>query len=61
VRKALCEALGGHFCRRWPWLAMVVLVVVSPLEATSDQPTVGILKSVYGCKYFYSYVDPIHS
>ncbi len=34
-RKALCGALGGHFCRRQPWSAMVVLVVGCcwPLDA----------------------------
>ncbi len=26
--RASCEVLGGHFCWLWPWLAMVVLVVV---------------------------------
>ena len=27
-RKALCVALGGYFCRRRLWSAMVVVVVV---------------------------------
>ncbi len=59
-RKASCGALGGHFCQRQPWLAMVVLVNVGHWWLTSDWPTVGIVKTV--CRsIFYSYVDPIHS
>ncbi len=26
-QKVLCGALGGHFCRQQPWLAMVVMIV----------------------------------
>ncbi len=46
-RNASCGALGGHFCRRRPWSAMVVLVVVCRWRLTSDWPTVGIIKIVY--------------
>jgi hypothetical protein len=46
-RKASCGALGGHFCRRRPWSAMVVLVDVGHWRLTSDQPTVGIVAIVY--------------
>ncbi len=59
-RKASCGALGGPFCRRRPWSAMVVLVNVGHWRHMSDWPTVGIVKIVYG-SIFYSYVDPIHS
>jgi hypothetical protein len=59
--KASCGALGGHFCQRRPWLAMLVLVNVGHWRLTSDQPTIGIVKIVNGCKFFYSYKDPIHS
>jgi hypothetical protein len=41
-------ALGGHFHRRRLWSAMVVLVDVGRWRRTSDQPTVGIVKIVYG-------------
>ncbi len=51
-RKASCGALGGHFRRRRPWLTMVVLVVVGRWRLTSDQPTVGIVKIVYGSIFF---------
>jgi hypothetical protein len=46
-RKASCGALGGHFCRRRSWSAMVVLVNVGHWRLTSDQSTVGIVKIVY--------------
>ncbi len=59
--KVSCGVLGGHFCRRQPWLAMVVLVDVGRWRLTSDQPTVGIVKIVYGSIFFNSYADPIHS
>jgi hypothetical protein len=59
-RKVSCGALGGHYRRRRPWLAMVVLVDVGRWRLTSDQPTVGIVEIVYG-RIFYSYVNPIHS
>jgi hypothetical protein len=59
--KGLMWALGGHF-RRWrPWSAMVVLVDDDSWRLTSDQPTVGIIKNVYGSFFIYSYVDPIYS
>ncbi len=58
--KASCGALGGHFCRRRQWSAMVVLVNVGRWRLTSDLPTVGIVKIFYGSS-FYSYVDPINS
>jgi hypothetical protein len=45
--KASCGALGGHFCRRRPWSAMVVLVNVGRWRLTSGQSTVGIVKIVY--------------
>ncbi len=60
-QKVSCGALGGHFCRQWLWLAMVVIVDVSHWRRTSDQPTVGIVKNDYGSILFYSYIDPIHS
>jgi hypothetical protein len=60
-RKASCGALGGYFCWRRPWLAIVVLVIVGRWRLTSDQPTVGIVKIVYGSNFFRSYVEPIHS
>ncbi len=60
-RKASCGALGGHFCRRWKWSAMVVLVMVGRWRLTSVLPTVGIVKIVYGRIFFHSYLDPIHS
>jgi hypothetical protein len=60
-RKASCGALGGHFCWRRPWPAMVVLVVVGHWRPTSDWPTVGIVTIVYGSNLFHSYVEPIHS
>ena len=53
-RKASCGTLGGHFCWRRPWLAMVVLVDVGCWRLTSDQPTVGIVTIVYGNNFFYS-------
>jgi hypothetical protein len=40
---------------------MVVLVNVGCWRLTSDLPTVGIVKIVYGSNYFNSYVDPIRS
>jgi hypothetical protein len=40
---------------------MVVLVNDGSWRLTSDQPTVGIVKNVYGSIIFYSYVDPIYS
>jgi hypothetical protein len=40
---------------------MVVLVDDGSWRLTSDQPTVGIVKIVYGSNFFYSYVDPIYS
>ncbi len=60
-QKVSCGALGGHFCRRRLWLAMVVMVDVGRWRRTSDQPTVGIVKIVYGSISFYSYVHPIQS
>ncbi len=45
--KASCVALGGHFCQRQPWPAMVVLVNVGRWRLTSDQPNVGIVKIAY--------------
>jgi hypothetical protein len=60
-RKASCGALGGHFCRRWPWLAMDVLVDVGRWRLTSDRSTVGIVEIVYGSIIFYSYVDLTYS
>jgi hypothetical protein len=54
-------ALESHFHQRQPWLAMIVLVDVGCWRLTSDQPTVGIVKIVYGSNFFNSYVDPIHS
>jgi hypothetical protein len=59
--KALCGALRGHFCRRRPWSAMIVLVVVGRWRLTSDLPAVGKVKIVYGSDFFHSYADPIHS
>ncbi len=59
--KASCGVLGVHFRWRRPWLAMVVLVNVGRWRLTSDRPTVGIVKIVYGSIFFYSYADPIHS
>jgi hypothetical protein len=41
--KASCGALGGHFGRRRPWSAMVVLVNVGHWRLTSDRPTVWIV------------------
>ncbi len=60
-QKASCGALGGHICWQWPRLAMVVLVDVGSWRLTSDRPTVGIVKIVYGSIFFHSYVDPIYS
>ncbi len=54
-------ALGGHIRRRRPWSAMVVLVNDGSWRLTSDQPTVGIVKIVYGWIFFNSYLDPIYS
>ncbi len=59
-RKASCGALGGHFCWQRSWSAMVVLVNVGRWRLMSDQPTVGIVKIVYG-SIFNSYAYPIHS
>ncbi len=50
--KASCGALEGYFCWCRPWSAMVVLVVVSHWRLTSDQPTVGIVKTVNGSNFF---------
>jgi hypothetical protein len=47
-RTASCGALWGHFNRRRSWSAMVVLVNVGRWRLTSDQPTIGIVKIVYG-------------
>jgi hypothetical protein len=47
-REASWGALGGHFCLRQSWSAMVVLVNVGRWRLTSDQPTAGIVKNVYG-------------
>ncbi len=58
--KASCGALGGHFHRRRPWSAMVVLVDAGSWRLTSDWPTLGIVKIVYG-SIFPTYEDPIHS
>ncbi len=58
--KASFGAQGGHFCWRRSWLAMVVLVDVGSWRLTSDRPTVGVVKIVYGSIY-YSYVYPIQS
>jgi hypothetical protein len=44
---------GGHIRRRRPWSAMVVLVVVGRWRLTSDQPTVGIVKIVYGSIFLF--------
>jgi hypothetical protein len=52
-RKALCGALGGHFCRRRPWSAMVVWVNVGHWRLTSDQPTIGTVTIVYGSIYLF--------
>ncbi len=51
-RKASCGALGGHFCWQWPWLVMIVLVVVGRWRLTSDWPTVEIVKIVYRSNFF---------
>jgi hypothetical protein len=51
--KASCGVLGGHFCRRQPWSAMVVLVVVGRWRLMSDRPTVGIVKIVYGSSFLF--------
>jgi hypothetical protein len=53
-RKASCGVLGGHFCQRRSWLAMVVWVDVGRWRLTSDQPTVGIVKIVYG--FFFEFL-----
>jgi hypothetical protein len=53
--KALCGALGGHFRRRRPWSAMVVLFDVGRWRLTSDRPTVGVLKIVYGSIFLFLY------
>ncbi len=45
---ASCGALGGHVHRWKPWFAMVVWVNVGSWRLTSDRPTVGIVKIVYG-------------
>ncbi len=60
-RKASCGVLGGHFCWWWPWLAVVVLVIVHRWRLTSGQPTVGTVIIVYGSNFFYSFIVPIHS
>jgi hypothetical protein len=59
--QGLMWGAGGHFCRQQPWSAMVVLVDVGHWRLTSDQPTVEMVKIVYGSIFFYSYVYPIHS
>ncbi len=51
-RKASCGALGGHFCQRRPWSAMVVLVNVGRWRLTSDQSTLGIVEIIYGMFFF---------
>ncbi len=51
-QKVLCGVLGGHFCRRRLWSAMVVMVDVGRWRRTSDQPTVGIVNIVYGSIFF---------
>ncbi len=51
-RKASCGALGGHFRRQHPWLAMVVSVDVGHWRLTSDQFTVGIIEIFYGIIFF---------
>ncbi len=51
-RKASCGALGGHFRRRRPWLAMVVLVNVGHWRLTSVWSTVGIVEIVYRSIFF---------
>ncbi len=50
--KASCGALGGHFRRRRPWSAVVVLVNVGRWRLTTDRPTVGIEEIVYGSNFF---------
>ncbi len=52
-RKASCGTLGGHFHRRQPWSAMVVLVDVGRWRLTSDRPTVGIVTIVYGSIFLF--------
>jgi hypothetical protein len=47
-RKASCRALGGPAA----WLAMVVLVNVGRWRLKSYQPTVGIVKIVFGSIFF---------
>jgi hypothetical protein len=47
-QKVLCGVLGGHFRQRRLCSAMVVMVDVGCWRRTSDQPTVGIVKIVYG-------------
>jgi hypothetical protein len=51
-RKASCGALGEHFCRWWPWSAMVVLVDVGRWRLMSDCLTVGIVVIVYRSIFF---------
>jgi hypothetical protein len=46
--QGLMWGLGGHFRWRRLWLAMVVLVDVGRWRRTSDRPSVGIVKIVYG-------------
>jgi hypothetical protein len=43
----------GTFCRRRLWLAMAVLVDVGHWRLTSDQPTGGIVKIVYGSIFLF--------
>ncbi len=52
-RKASCGTLGGHFRRRRPWSAMVVLINVGRWRLTSDQPTGGIVTIVYGSNFLF--------
>ncbi len=52
-RKSSCGALWGHLCWWQPWSAMVVLVVVVRWRLTSDQPTAGIVKIVYGSIFLF--------
>jgi hypothetical protein len=51
-QKASCGVLGVHFRLRRPWSAMVVLVDVGHWRLTSDLPTLGIVKIVYGSIFF---------
>ncbi len=58
-RKASCGALGGHFRRRRPWSAMVVLVLVDRWRLASVLPPVGIVAIVYGS--FFSFLRGSHT